>query len=458
MKVPENLVEAVNRLNPRAILILDTQTIMSNPLLNSYQIEAQGRFLLVFPRIVNNQLMSLSLGAADQRKSYRARRALKAIDQTIERGSLVKGIDMGNGRWVITATAPDSLKHNDMPLEERQILNLLGKTDFALLKLSEACTQDLSDTPTLLITADKNLTRSAKHKGLHVCPLADLRSPEALNGMLIDAPRGGVPDICDTVSALLSHDEERPAKIAMTLEEIRSEGDYLIARGSGRLADGDERYPFRWTFPYQNVGMLWEERVAEERVRFWDSVDGEVMPLENVDFMGEGEKIPGLVRTFVCRMLENADVAGQLHPPKVRVRLGLNYLMAMEWGTVNPDHFADSYSDLCEQHNRHIGTLFDGTTESFGGTYRKAFELREALEAFSDQPELEVLSELAPGLASLLDEALDVWSVGETREEKFTYRPSEWPQEVEEPGETEEEYDEEEASEDDEDELPNLDD
>ena len=108
MKVPENLVEAVNRLNPRAILILDTQTIMSNPWLNSYQIEAQGRFLLVFPLIVNNQLMSLSLGDVDQRKSYRARRALKAIDQTIERGNLVKGIDMGNGRWVITTTAPGS--------------------------------------------------------------------------------------------------------------------------------------------------------------------------------------------------------------------------------------------------------------------------------------------------------------------------------------------------------------
>ena len=376
-----------------------------------------------------------------------------------------------------------------MPWEERQILSLLGKTDFALLKLSEACTQDISDTRTLLITADKNLTRSAKHKGLPACRLSHLRSSEAMSEVIDTRPK--LSDIHDIVSTFLDSDEEKPVKVRLTLEELRSEGDYLIACGSGRLEYDNERHPFRWTFPYENIGMAWEAQPSEERgahddaqfpdnwrpyydgvITFWDKMDwAVVMPLENVDFMGSDERIPGSVRRFVCSMVESMGDGGQLHPPDVRVRMSLNFLMAMEWGPISSNHMerlreegseSREELDLCEQHNRHLWFLLDGRASSFGDTFRKLFRSRKALERMNVETyQLEegaVLGALDQGLATLLDDALDSWSVGETREEEFTYRP--WPQELEERYETEEDDSEygEEASEDDEDELPELDD
>ena len=465
MEVPKNLVEAVSRLEPKAILLLDTNILMNPPRLDSYEIAALGRFLLVVPRVVYNELMAIKLGPRDKESVRKAFRALKVLDNLYELDDPVNGIDIGNGRWLITTDTPPT--PNDITVEDRQVQKNLGTVDAALLRLADACSRNLLDPPTLLVTGDKNLTGVARSQGLIVCQLSSLRSPGALKDLLID----------DDTFLLLDPDEERSVKIEMTLEELRSGGDYLIASGIGHLTYDDERYWFRWTFPYRNIGMAWEARVAEERDEhsdarfpgnwrpyygddpFWDILGGVVMPLENVDFMGEGERIPEPARRLVCSMLESAaGYEGQLHPPHVHVRLVLSFLMSMEWGPHNSTYFeelrcqglksqeeADVYTDLCERHNQHVRSLLDGTVESFGGTYRRAFELREALNAQLGE-ELEedgVLRELAPGLASLLDDALDAWSVGGTREEEFTYHPFEWLQEAEEPQEAEEDHEEE---------------
>ena len=448
---------------------------MNHPRIDSYEIAVPGRFLLVVPRVVYNELMAIKLGPRDKESVGKAFRALRNVDNLYERDDPVNGIDIGDDHWLITADTPPI--PNDMTVEDKQVQKNLGTGDAALLRLLDACSKSLLDPPTLLVTEDKNLTGVARSQGLAVCQLPSLRSPRALKDLLIDDDTFLLPD----------PDEERPVKIAMTLEELRSEGDYLIASGIGRLAYDDERFPFRWTFPYRNIGMAWETRVAEERDErddarfpgnwrpyygdtdpFWDIVDEVVMPLENVDFMGDGERIPERLRRFVCGMLEESAGGrydyGGLHPPHVRVRLVLNFLMAMEWGPHDSNYFeglrgqglksqeeVDVYSDLCEQHNQLVRSLLDWTVERFGDAYVKPFELHEAL---SDQLGDELrqdgdTSELAPSLALLLDHALDAWFVGDTREEEFAYRPFEWPQVVEEPQEAEEDY---------EDGIPELDD
>ena len=75
MEAPENLVEAVNRLKPRAMLLLDTNTIMDAPWLQSYEINAPGPFLVVVPRAVDNELMSVRRGGKDERTRQKASRA-----------------------------------------------------------------------------------------------------------------------------------------------------------------------------------------------------------------------------------------------------------------------------------------------------------------------------------------------------------------------------------------------
>ena len=474
MKAPENLVDAVNRLKPRAILLLDTNTIMDPPRLERYEINAPGVFLLVVPRTVDLELESVKRGGKDEQTRQKALRAYSYLGELYDRGKLFTGITLANDRWLITVDAPPPDPNR---LEDEQVQRNLGPVDAALLRLAASCERDCPSASTLLITRDNALTRAATTMGLSVCRSSALRSSKALDKMLHDARPNKAQDI-DVSALLFAHTDpkkEKPVKIEMRLEELRSEGEYLIARGSGLLVYDSERYPFRWTFPYRNIGMAWQARVAEERDEhtgarfpgnwkpyfgvdepFWDIVHEAVMPLENVDFMGGDERIPEPVRRFVCHMLEQevARDQGGLHPPHVRVRLVLNFLIAMgEWGPYDSNVFeelgsqglksqeeVDVYNDLCERHNRHIRSLLDGTASSFGDTFRKAFELRKALEDQVNQLDEEAypfgddtaLGMLDRSLAVLVDDSLRAWSVGETRAGEFTYYPFEWLDEVQE--------------------------
>ena len=131
MEVPENLVEAVDRLKPRAILLLDTSAIMSDPRLTSYQIAASGRFLLLVPLAVDNELIKNSKDR-NKEKRRRASQGLKTLGELFTRGDPTKGIELGDGRWMITAHALDSPVPNSVSIEERQDHRNLGPADAAL--------------------------------------------------------------------------------------------------------------------------------------------------------------------------------------------------------------------------------------------------------------------------------------------------------------------------------------
>ena len=454
MEAPENLVEAVNRLKPRAMLLLDTNTIMDAPWLQSYEINAPGPFLVVVPRAVDNELMSVRRGGKDERTRQKASRAYNVTYNLYARGNPAAGIDLGNDRWLITVSSPRLRNSNS--LEDDQVLRNLGRVDAALLRLAAACAQDCPDAPALLITRDKDLARAAKIQGLSVCPLSDLRSSEALEKMLLDERPSKIPDIAAVFS-----DEERPVNIAMTLEELRSDGGDLIARGSGRLAYDEDRFPFRWTFPYKNLASY--KNLGE--VDIHEIADAVVMPPENVDFMGADEKIPEPVKQFVCGMLEESGrwgwVSWALQSPLTQVRFNLEWLTAMggmrdelyrpraetHKRLISPEE-AGRYDKLSIQHDRHMQSLLNGTAKSVGRAYRSAFQLSKALcDLLGFDEEMYDMGEWDPNdlesvLIYFLDVALGTWSVGETREQEHIYRPFVRPQQEEEAVVDDEEYEE----------------
>ena len=444
MEAPENLVDAVNRLKPRAILILDTNTLMENPRLGSYEINAPGLFLLIVPRIVVNELTSLRRGGKDEQTRRKALRACNVIDELYERGNPINGIHLGDDRWLITASSPRL--PDPSRLDDEQVRRILGKGDDALRRLAEVCTEGCPGTSTLLVTRDRDLTRVAKSQGLSASPLPSLRSREAL-GEILDIRPGEKTDI--DFNALLDPDEERPVQIATTLEELRSEGDDLVARGSGRLTYDERRFPFRWTFPY-NMAVY---------KGFWTLDSHELsemaMPLDNVDFMGADEEIPERVRDYVCQMLDDAvgpDGDGSLQSPLTRIRRWLPYFTGMgmmrgfdtlydlaqqmqylqEQG-LSPEQM-EKCQELMTEHNRHMQSLLDGTAASVGRAYRSVFQSSEALDDLQGREEdydpENGIFDLDTSLIEFLDTALDTWSVGETREAEYTYYP--WPEEEEE--------------------------
>ena len=438
MEAPKNLVNAVNRLTPRAVLILDTNPIMDNLRLDEYEINAPGPFLLVVPRIVVNELTSLRRGGKDEQTRRKASRACNVIDELYERGNPINGIHLGDDRWLITASSP-RLPDSSI-LENEQVPRFLGKGDDALRRLAEVCTEGCPETSTLLITGDRDLRRVAKTQGLSACPLSILRSREALGGIL-DARPIVAPSI--VLSELLNPHEERPVKIAMTLEELRSEGDNLVARGSGRVAYDERRYPFRWTFPYENLARNKNQWTSGLPESFWYAV----MPLENVDFMGDDENIPEPVRRFVCSMLEDAHESMELQPPPtiVRYQISWNIEMGMMVGgwegggeeflkpKISPEN-VERFHELFRQQLQLIESLRDGKAKSVGRVYRQAFQAIEELgDLLSEESEYDCYYwNLESALMNLLDFALCTWSVGETREAEYTYRPFSWPEEEEE--------------------------
>ena len=284
--------------------------------------------------------------------------------------------------------------------------------------------------------------------------------------------------------------------VAITLEELISNDDYLVARGTGRLTYDNDRYPFRWRFRYKNVekeplDSLWDLLLTKgagvvlhpapvlNQLKLLPEYAYE-MPLENLDFFDMEERIEEPVRRYACYMLEESAYGGDirwgqtcsLQPPSVRMRLAFAFMECMDWGcyrgdvkwssTVgNPSLSADEWriiDELYEQYYQCCQRLLNGTAESIPTTYLAAYRAFEALTSqLGDDSDSPATESPVFGLEWLLNNASDGWSVGDTREYMYTYHPFEELQGAEESQATKE-NDEEEASEDDEDELPELDD
>ena len=483
MKTPENLVKAVKCLNPRAALLLDTNTIMDYPWLKSYEFAAPGLFLLVVPEVVYSEVMGIAKRKeTDQNKRQRAWRTIEAMDQML--GHRVKnGIELANGHWVITVETPARSRFDEMSIEEHLVWKNLGEVDAALLRLASACAEDIPDTRTVLVTKDKDLTRVAGAKGVLTCRLPDLSSTKELEALLPDVRPSEVASIDDITSAL-DPMKKRPVKIAMTLEGVESGEEYMNARGVGRLAYDGAAYPLRWEYRYKDAEKLDASSLFEMIGKTGD------MPIERLDFMGENvEGIPESVRLFACSMLKEAGWADtwthvqagllarastekylrfvwpdgnySLQSPIARVRIAFAYMEAIHWGfyccrknrklewAYQSDGQDDGTVDLLEDYFGRCEDLMNLTADNiatyfstFSHLYQDAFEMyRELADKVGrlrvrrkQAPEgsLDILIDRVPGrpeegpesgLKWLLDVALDSWSIGQTREGEFTHSP-----------------------------------
>ena len=272
---------------------------------------------------------------------------------------------------------------------EQLIHKKLGNADAALLNLAEICRYEFLDALTVLITEDQFLTLVAILKNHSVYKFSDLQSAGALEKMLGATRTSKLEDV--DISELIDFGEERLVKIVMTLEVLRNEKDDLVASGSGRLTDGKERYPFRWTFPYQNLAIY---NLSEDDVPI--STEYAVMPLENVDFMGADDKIPEEIRRYVCSMLEDAYESQDFQSPLTKVRASMlfnthmgttrggvpfNYPLSEKQKQGRKPEDAERYEELRIDHNRHVNSLFDGSAENIGEVYRTAFQLSEEIDS-----------------------------------------------------------------------------
>ena len=440
VEVPDNLVNAVSRLKPRGILLLDTNTIMDAPQLDLYEISTQGQFLLVVPVLVVSELVNLKRGGKNKETQEKASRACNVTDRIYRRGNAAAGIELRNGHWLVTA---DSLKPSDASRQEdKRFRTILGTVDTSLLKLADDCARACPEASTLLITRDWDLSHAARSRGISVCRLSELRSHERVEKMLRQAgpSEGPVTDIFEHIGAQIGPDGERPVKIAIKLEELRSEVQDLVALGSGNLRYDTTQFPFRWTFPYRNLAVykdLWTDVIDED-------AEFAVMPLENVDFMGAEEKIPDAVKRLVCGMLEEMYEVKQMQSPRTALRFEIQWATTMYWLKSEPfgpraevhkrelsPEEADRYDGLSTAHDQHIYSLLDGSADSVGNVYRSALQLNEKLEDLLGwdekyDPEFGPL-DLESALIWLLDVALATWSVGEIREQEYIHSPFVWP-------------------------------
>ena len=437
MNAPQNLVNAVNRIKPRVILVLDTNVIMKFPWLDRLGIGVSGPFLLVVPILVDGELRKLRKDK-DERTRKKALRAhwvtSKLYKQGNPPGNPPTGIELGNDRWLITVSAPASAGFN--VLEDEQARSDKGKVDAALLRMTAAYTQDFPDVSTLFVTEENDLRRIADiTDGLSACKLSELRSSGTFENISRETDRSRLPDIDEDVAALLDPKRKLLVKIAITLEELRSERDDLIARGSGGLTYDGKQFPFRWTFPYKNLAIY---DFSKDEIPI--SSEYAVMPLENVDFMGAGEGLPEDVKRYVCSMLEDEHESKALQKPITRMLWYLNFHTAMGMLKGEPYGYravvhkrglsleeAEKYDHLSSQHDQHMQSLFDGSAKSVGSIYRKVLELNEGTEEILGwDEEYDVDSgpwDLETALIEFLDDALGTWSVGETREAEYPHTP-----------------------------------
>ena len=441
MKTPKNLVDAVNRIRPRAILLLDTNIIMNDPRIDCYAVREPGPYILVVTQMVERELKGLSRGGSKKEDIQKATRALASLHNLYALSDPSTGIDLGSGRWLVKVSVP--ARADTATRADRLILKKLRRVDAALIRLVETFEQDCPNTATVLITEDQLLTLIAILKGRSVLTYSDLQSHEVLERTLGEASPSKAQEV--DISDLLNPAEERLVNIAFTLEELRCDGDYSIARGSGRLIDGDTRYPFRWTFPFEDFARyknLWEIDIHELN-------DNIVMPVENVDFMGEHEKLTEPLKRLVCYKLEesggwSSSVPSLQNPNTIfRFNLVWHTAMAMLKGVpfgpraeVHKQNLAEEevkrYDKLSSRHDQLMQCLVVGSARDFASEYRSVLQLNEEIEKLLGWEE-EYDPEFGPwdlesALSELLNISLGTWSVGETHTIEEAYIPFELPE------------------------------
>ena len=480
MKAPENLVKAVERLDPQAILLLDANTIMEYPRLEKYEIAAPGPFLLVVPRVVIGEVLKISKRKrTDENKRHRALRTIRAMDDVLLPG-VENGVKLPNGHLLITAETPTRPKFEDMSIEDHHAWTNEGEVDTALLRLADACAEYVPDTGVVLVTGDKDLKREAILKGVSVCTLSDLRSTKELRALLSNARPSSVAS--NDVDTNIDSTEKRPVKVALTLEQLDGEGEYLIAHGIGRLAYDGKAYPLRWTYRYKDAEKLDAASLFEMIGNTGD------MPIERLDFMGENvEGIPDSVRRFACSMLEEAgwpdtwtqvtagmlartvteknlgsgwlDGSYSLQSPIARVRIAFAYMEAVNWGYYccrdklewawQPEGQDEETVDLFYDYFNRCEDLMNLTADNISTYFSTLADLYlDAFEMYRELTDkvgrLRVRTEQTPeeglrmsihrvpgkpkddpesGLKWLLDVALNSWSIRQTREDEFTHSP-----------------------------------
>ena len=415
-RISQNLVEVVRNVKPQAMLLLDANTIMDFPKLSSYQIAVPGTFLLVIPQDVGDEILKLKHRTRSKEIRQKAASALKAMTKVYGKGNPEGGIQLQNDLWVVTVPSVRN-SEVDRSVEDDQVRRLVGRVDSALIRLTEACKEIV---PTILVTRDIGLKYKATEKRLTAFSLPDLRKAEAFSTLLISDRRTPTLDLDTSLRSLLSN-EEKPVKVPLTLEELRSEGDYLIARGSGIITWHSDRYPFRWKFPYKNAEKI-------ENLESWFPDDD--MSLENLDFFGRDEQLPEPVRRRVCFRLEEQAVYGRLQPPSIRAWIMFGIMVDSNCldadflderiDTLDTQLLAElgpedrEIIDKCRQYAKHVRPLLNGTAKLSVGSYMAAFEAYKALtEQVGEEP---VDEEPINGITSLFDSALDSWSVGSTIE------------------------------------------
>ena len=403
----DQLKRLVDEQRPRYIFVVDNCVLMNNRAFDKWSVGF--RSIYVIPDVVELEIIMLSNSkkkAEDtKQKADEVIRALTEITDSVG-VAIGEGVPVSKDGWLVIVSHDKTYGHE--PFEEG-FKNAFGWSDLKICQCVEEIRSTIAGVPVCLLTNDIGFSILAATRGLRVHRSPSPFSDPSLLSTFSDKGARPVPSLLDEVPATET--------VAVEFTLVGKEwGDVsFVAYGEGvvTLLTG-ESLDFRWELPY------WPYLGPIECP---SSVSFALMPVEYLDFSGQGRKDTYTLKRAIAATLEAcaSPLAGT--GALAQLKTLQDFKSIVEWFT-SPLAGPRVYELVGNDRLWEPAWKWD--------IARLDEELAKIpQEKWGSQWDSKQRSEIMKGRARfghfLLDRALDVWRVGETIEAQVAYRPYELP-------------------------------
>ena len=162
----QNIKKLVDDNKPRAILLVDTNIVMNNPIITKWETDLIEP-IYIFPQVILSELEYLKDKAKknDAETPEKSKEAIRRFGSFADTGNIDKGIHTNNVGWIISIIEPDSSLINPALAEKETIKKAFGESDAKMIILFFEVSKCFKHLPVILLTNDKNLSNLAKVQG-----------------------------------------------------------------------------------------------------------------------------------------------------------------------------------------------------------------------------------------------------------------------------------------------------
>jgi hypothetical protein len=165
----DNIKKLVEDNKPRAILLVDTNIVMHNPIMTKWETDLNEP-IYIFPGIIISELEFLKTKKNAPETTAKCKTAINEFASFAATGNIAEGIHLNSGGWIISVATPVSSVIKPALAEIETIVKGFGESDAQMILIHMEVSKLFEGVPVIFLSNDINLSNSANINGFLTHP------------------------------------------------------------------------------------------------------------------------------------------------------------------------------------------------------------------------------------------------------------------------------------------------